>query len=206
MGLKRTVEPAILPVTLSQIKDQLNLASDDKSRDGRLLLLAKAATRLAERVTGRSFINQTWQLTLDFHFPICEPWIALPRPPVQSITQIDYVDNDGLTQTLTANKYRLAGTKTPAIVEPAYGQTWPATREVREAVTITYVAGYDGGVANPTDAQSLAAVPDDAKLAILLTVQVWFDMPFSADLVLPGAALMLLKSLNIGTYRPAFDL
>lgn len=202
MGLVQTIPPAILPVTLDQIKGQLNLALDDKSRDGRLLLLAKAATNLAERATGRAFLTQTWRLSLDWRFPSCERWIVLPRPPVQSITQIDYTDSDGQPQTLDPAKYHLAADKVPAIVEPAFGEVWPTTQEIAEAVRITYQAGYGGSGA--TNAESLAAVPEDAKLAILLAVQTWFDSPFADELVMPGAALMLLKSLSVGTYRPSY--
>jgi uncharacterized phiE125 gp8 family phage protein len=183
-------------VTLSEIKGQLNMAPDDDSRDGRLLSLAKAATNLAERVTGRSLLTQTWRLALDWGFYRCHWYdeIVLPRPPVQSITSVQYTDPDGATQTLDAAKYKLSADSQPATLAPTFGESWPATQHIREAVRITYVAG---GL-TPAD------VPEDAKLGILLAVQSWFDMPFAAELVLPAAALALLRSLKVGTYAPSY--
>jgi uncharacterized phiE125 gp8 family phage protein len=89
---------------------------------------------------GRALVTQSWRLTLDY-FPASP--IKLPLPPFQSLTAITYVDGDGAEQTLPAAAYRVISSDSdPAQVEPAFGTSWPATRDQSGAVSITYVCGY----------------------------------------------------------------
>lgn len=102
-------------------------------------ILIPSARKNCEEYTGRSFGEQTIELTLD-SFPASE--IYLPRPPVVSITSIEYVDEDGVSQTLNPTDYFLdSSSDDQAWVLPALGTNWPATREQSNAVTITYKAG-----------------------------------------------------------------
>ena len=87
------------------------------------------------------------------------------KTPLRSVTSITYVDDDGATQTLSSAIYQPVGvwsetnqTKVSGIVL-AYDQDWPSIRLQKEAVTVTYVAGY------ATD-----EIPDNLRHAILLFV------------------------------------
>ena len=96
------------------------------------------------------------------------PWwgggvIRLPRPPLQLVSSIQYVDGGGVLQTMPVLDYQVDTSPTPGRVGPAYGKVWPVTRLQLAAITITYLAGY--GTAD--------AVPDDIKQAILLLVSHW---------------------------------
>lgn len=94
---------------------------------------------------GRAIITQTWQMTLS-RFPIGKGAITLPLPPLQSVTSIVYIDDDGDELTLDGGLYQVANKgKYPSHVVPAYGQTWPSTRDMPDAVTVTFVAGYGDG-------------------------------------------------------------
>ena len=86
--------------------------------------------------------------------------ISPPHPPLVSVTGIVYVDTDGADQTLGSSVYRVDTVNEPGRITLEYNQSWPSTREVTNAVTITYQAGYG----------KAAAVPDDVKAAIKLLV------------------------------------
>lgn len=68
--------------------------------------------------------------------------LELRWSPVQSITTVAYVDTDGTTQTLADTVYELGEHLGIAVCRLKFSQTWPTTRDQKDAVTITYVAGY----------------------------------------------------------------
>jgi len=138
--------------------------STNTTSDPGLLALIKAARASAEKMTRRALITQTLDYKLD-HFPCWELW--LPKPTLQSVTSITYVDVDGATQTLASDQYRVDADSAPGRITPAYGLTWPVTRTVTGAVTVRYVAGY--GVAS--------AVPDSIKHWMLLRIKHFYDNP-----------------------------
>lgn len=139
MGLKRTSEPATPALTTANAKKACEIGTSDTTHDAHIDRLVGAAVRDVERITRRALITQTWQLTLS-DFP---ERIVLPRPPLQSVSSIQYVDEDGVTQTLSSSLYQVSTGDSPAVIEPAYNQVWPATRtSTLDAVTVTYVAGF----------------------------------------------------------------
>jgi uncharacterized phiE125 gp8 family phage protein len=148
--------PATEPLSLAEAK--LHLRVDGTDEDALITALIVAARESAEHELGRALITQTLRLTLDA-FP-AEGGIELLRPPVPSITQLQYVDTAGATQTLLNTAYSLDAVSQPSWLLPAYGTTWPATRAQANAVWVDYVAGY--GLA--------AAVPQAIKQWLLLAV------------------------------------
>lgn len=171
--------PGTAPVTLAEAKKQTRTEffNDD---DTLLTGLLAAATEWVERHTGRSLAEHTWTLTLD-SFPAA---VRLPMPPTVEIVSIEYISEDGTTQTLAAGQYRLygAGGFDP-FVRPAWATCWPATADGEpDAVTIEYEAG--------------AACPTPVKQAILLLVSHLYenreastelalkDIPFGVDALL----------------------
>lgn len=164
MSMTRTADPSSEPVSLSEARDHLRLdtsGSPPSHADDTLVQnLIQAAREWCETYTGRSFFEQTWKVQLD-EFPEV---IRLPRPPIISVTSIQYVDTSGDTQTLSSSIYRVDAEG--ARITEAYSQVWPDTRDVTNAVTVTYKAGYDSGN-SPQDA---SAIPQAIKQAILLLV------------------------------------
>lgn len=154
MGLQRTVEPAIRAVEFEDAVKQVELPDDDTTHTRHLERAISAAIADAERHTRRAFITQTWRLSLSC-FP--SQRIYLPRPPLQSVTSITYVDANGTTQTLSSSLYQVSTDGSPGFVEPAFGQSWPSVRsETIEAVKITYVAGFGDDAENiPAQYQNL---------------------------------------------------
>lgn len=180
MGLRVVTSPTVEPITIAEAKTHLRVT--DSGEDDRIAALIAAAREEAETITGRAFITQTWRLTLD-RFPLCGP-IELPRAPLQSITSITYVDSDGASQTWA--NYRVSTNSEPGRVEPAYNEVWPTIRDVTEAATITYVAGYG---------DTSRDVPNGIKNALLLMVESYYDPCCDAAM---RTIESLLKKYNVG--------
>lgn len=131
-----TTEPAQEPVSLDELKDHMrvDVADDDALIDALIL----AARLRAETFLQRALITQTITLSLDW-FPAV---ILAPRPSLQSVTRIDYIDTAGATQTLAAAKYTVDAKSEPGRIMPAFGEIWPTTRDTFNAATVVYIAGY----------------------------------------------------------------
>ena len=156
----RLITPsAALAVSLASAK--LNLRIDNSDSDAIITAWIQGITTHAEHITGRSFINQTWRVTLDA-FPDA---IELPCP-VSSVTSVKYLDALGIEQTLAANQYFVDTVSEPGQIVPAAGVTWPDTLDRINAVYVDVVAGYGA-----TD----ASVPDLIKLYILAKLTEQFD-------------------------------
>jgi uncharacterized phiE125 gp8 family phage protein len=160
MALTLVTGPPVEPVSVATARQVLKI--DTTVDDPLIDKWIGAARDFAEALTGRRLITQTWDLKLDA-FP-CEDVIILPYPPVTSITSITYVDTAGATQTWDAANYLTdlpAGDHAPrARITPAYGLSWPSTRDVINAVAVRFVCGY----ASP------AAVPEGIQSALLAIV------------------------------------
>ena len=181
LTLVQTVAPAVEPLLVSELAAWLRVDADDTSQNDVLTHLAADVRRRCETVSGRALITQTWRLSLDGFPPPSGyfgsswwvrldrpdgdgpgvwPWkfaIRLPKPPVQSVTSIVYVDQAGATQTLAASAYQVDTDSDPARIVPAYSSLWPVARPQLNAVQVTFVAGYGA---------TGASVPDDMRGAM----------------------------------------
>jgi uncharacterized phiE125 gp8 family phage protein len=164
MALTLVTAPTVEPITLADAKLQARVDTGDE--DAFLESLITAARQHAESFTRRALCTQTWDLKLE-GFP-CGAFV-LPYPPVSAITSVTYVDTSGSSQTWSSALYRTSlpsGPKaSPAQIEPVWGESYPATREVSDAVTVRFVAGYGGA----------SDVPAPIKTAIKLLVAHWFE-------------------------------
>jgi uncharacterized phiE125 gp8 family phage protein len=178
--------PESEPVALYDVKD--HLAIDASDFDDLLVgYIASVRAYLDGRdgILGRALVTQTWDLRL----PCFPAVIELPLPPLQSVTSISYVDANGDTQTLSPSGYQVSGIggSQRACIAPAYGTRWPVTRDVPEAITVRFVAGY------PDD-----GVPPAIKQAIMeMVADLWANREtVSADqsyaVVMPATAKALL--------------
>lgn len=147
---------------LDQAEAKLHLRVDGLEEDVRIWHLIKAARQQMEGERGVALITQTWELGLP-GFPSCG--IVLPRPPLQSVTSVSYVDQAGVTQTWGSTSYTVVNASGPkarrARIVPVYGQFYPSTQGVPEAVTVRFVAGFG---ASPMH------VPEPLRQALLLHI------------------------------------
>ena len=159
MPTRLITPPAALAVSLASAK--ANLRIDDDAQDAIIPAWIAGITAHAEHYTGLAFINQAWRVTLDA-FPDA---IELPSP-VSSVTSVKYIDEQGAEHLLANTEYTVDAVSRPGRIVPAYGKTWPTTRDQINAVTVDVVAGF--GI---TDAD----VPDTIKLYILAKLTEQFD-------------------------------
>jgi uncharacterized phiE125 gp8 family phage protein len=151
--LKLTSEPAVEPLSVDDAKTHMRIDID--AEDAYIAVLIKSARLRAEAFINKQLITATYTLKLD-SFPSV---ISIPRSPAQEITSITYVDTDGDTQTLSSDVYTLDSDSEPGRIYEAYGESWPSHRPIRNAITVTFKAGYGDAAAN---------VPDDIIHAIKL--------------------------------------
>ncbi len=160
-GLSIVTAPATEPVTLSDAK--LHLRVDHSAEDDLVRSMITAAREQVESDTGSALITQTWKLVLDA-FPDADN-ILLPRPPLQSVTSVAYLDGDGNQQTLSAGAYVVDTDSRPGRLSLAVGESWPDTYGQAGDVEITYVAGYG----------AVAAVPSGLKTAVKMYLQLLYE-------------------------------
>lgn len=143
-----------LPVSLAEAKVHLRITHDDD--DAYILNVIKAATNLAEIFQQRTYVQRQRIYILD-DFPAV---IIIPYPPLIQVDSIQYTDTDGVLQTLAPSQYQVDIKNEPGRIVPAYGESWPSTRGILDAITVTYIAGY--GTADD--------VPAEIKQAVLLII------------------------------------
>jgi uncharacterized phiE125 gp8 family phage protein len=149
--INRTVNPASEPVTLAEAK--LHLRQDTAADDALITSLITEAREWAEDFTNRAFITQTWEMVTD----VMPPWqVLLARPPLVSVTEVRYIDSNGVSQIMPSADYQVENGSQPFIA-PAWGKMWPAVRPGAAAWRVIYQAGYGAAAAN---------VPEGIKLGI----------------------------------------
>lgn len=186
--LKLVTRPTVYPVTLTEAKAQTKV--DTSSEDTHISALIAAATGAAEQFLRRALVQQTWDYLLD-DWPMIyragyrserDPLdltgfaIPLPRPPLQSVTHVKYVDTAGTLQTWSSSEYQVLGAGAYEAVGrlvAAWGYTFPTVRAQPEAIQIRFVAGYADDGTSPTDLAS--GVPNGIKQAVLLLVSDYFE-------------------------------
>lgn len=177
MSLVLITPPAEEPISVGEAKAHCRVSITDD--DALLSALVIAARQHVESYTRRALITQTWEGTLD-QFPDSgqaayrglgttvgrESEIALPLPPLVSVTSVKYLETAaGALTTLATTEYLVDTASQPGRLTPAYGKYWPCTYPVMNAVTIRYVAGYGAA----------GAVPQAVKQAMLLLIGSWYD-------------------------------
>src|SRR5262245_11010801 len=166
MALRLITAPAVLPLTLTEVKQHLRV--DYTEADDLITAYIEAATSYVQgefSYTGRALVTQTWQLVID-HFPVHE--IKIPLPPLQSITSIEYDGTDGLPIILATDQYAVDDSSEPAWIVPTTAG-WPtAVLNAINAVRIEFIAGYPATSDSPPDLR--ANIPASIKQALLLLI------------------------------------
>ncbi len=154
--------------------------SDD---DTLVTSLIVSAREYAEHTTRRQFVTATWRLILD-EFP---EEISLPLPPLQSVSSILYTDTDGTQQTLASSEYTVDTASEPARICPAFGKDFPSTRDEKNAVEVTFIAGFGAA----------SAVPQTIKDSMLVYLS-WLYENREGESSIPMAVPALLRQHEWG--------
>jgi uncharacterized phiE125 gp8 family phage protein len=178
----------------------------------------------AEAQSNRALVTQTWELWLDDFVNESAHWtggyiggadsfpgvswgygrwnraIYLPLPPLQSVTSIIYVDENGDTQTLDPTTYVVDNSVEPARIVPKVSACWPRVQCGPGAVKIRFVAGYAPiATGSPPTYDYIGNIPKDIMHWMRLHMSHWFrnresswqvtststvaEMPYVADLI-----------------------
>lgn len=170
-------------VSLSDAKRQLRIHETDNTFDVEVGRLIRSATQWMERRYSLSILTQTRVQTQDNFYPKrfgnysrypSRYAIDLLYAPIQSITSVSYIKEDGTTGTLAlTTDYYTAGmmVSTLGAQDISRGRilpvtSWPATKYVDEAVTIQYDCGFGA---------DSTYVPEPIKDAILRYISFMFE-------------------------------
>jgi uncharacterized phiE125 gp8 family phage protein len=155
------VAPAEEPLSIKEARD--NMRGTSTAEDPIIFRLLQTARRHAEEVTGRRFVTQTREVSLD-EFP--GDVFEMPDAPLRSIVSVKYLDENGTEQTLASTVYQVDLKSDPGRIALAHNQTWPTIRSYTfNPIVIRYTCGY--GLSG--------SVPAEIKQAILLMVGHWFE-------------------------------
>ena len=180
--------PTAEPVSVPEAKAHLNVTIPDD--DQLIQLLIRTCRTTIEREYDVAYMSQSLVLGRDY-FPnvfgigwgwspgwwLGNTWMAQYsmeelrygfiklRSPVQSVTQVTYLDGSGASQVWASSNYILDKDSQPGRLGLALGKTYPTTAPVIEAVQIEFIAG----------ATAPELVPDDWKLALKLYLGEYYE-------------------------------
>lgn len=163
-SLALVTAPASEPLLRTEAKLHLRVDSSFTDDDSLIDALITAARQHVENHTRRALVTQTWDLSLD-GFPACNE-IAVPLPPLQSVTSVKYTDSGGTVTTWGTSNYLVDVAHQPGRIVPAYGVYWPVfTPSPSNPVTVRFVTGYGAA----------GAVPEAIKAAMKLLIGHWYE-------------------------------
>jgi uncharacterized phiE125 gp8 family phage protein len=190
-ALSLVTPPSGEPVSVAEIHAQSYV--DNSASDTLIGGYITAARRLVETFCRRQLMTAVWRYSLD-QFP-ADDIVRLPRPPLVSVTELQYVDFAGVSQIWDSSNYLVDTYSEPGRITLAYNTFWPGSRPTANSVNIKYTAGFGDA----------SAVPQTFKLAIMQLVAHWFENrePLSlagGSTTLPFHVESLLANEMAGTY------
>jgi uncharacterized phiE125 gp8 family phage protein len=171
VGIQLVTAATELAVSLDEVKAQCRVT--DTASDALFETYIAAATEMVEQFIGRSIMAQTWLLALDRF----SHEIDLPRGPATSVQWVKYIDPMGNEQAADSDLYALDLISDPQRLVLVAGASWPATQSIVNSVKIQFVSGY-------------AVAPAAIKMALLATVNRWFDNREIAGLAMDAKAML----------------
>jgi len=139
MKLKLITPATETPVTLDEAKAFYRVLGTEEDAD--ILRTVKAATEKAEQITNLQLNTATYEGHMD-SFPAS---VTLPKPPLVSMTKVEYVDVDGVTQAFT--DYTLDDIAYPAVL---YFDSIPS--DVKTGGVNNVIVTFESGYADVPDA------------------------------------------------------
>lgn len=169
-GLVLVTAPTQEPISLEDAKTHLRIEDSFTDDDTYISTLITLGRQQVEGAMHRALLTQTWNLFLqnwpgrDYNnWPSSltvspeQYWkynhIKLPRPPLQSVTSVTYMDSSGVTWTMqnaafsgsanTNNSYNVVTAFEPGRIVLPYSGIWPTNILMPGApIQIQFVGGY----------------------------------------------------------------
>jgi len=141
-------------ITVAQAKEHLRITHSDD--DTYIEALTLATSEWCEEFQRRVYVQREIVDYYDRFDMIIRP----RKSPLVSVTSIQYYDSNGDLQTVDAADYRVDIISQPGRITEAYNAYWPDTRDMTNAVIVTYEAGY----------AARADIPEEIKHAVKLMI------------------------------------
>jgi uncharacterized phiE125 gp8 family phage protein len=162
-------------LTLAEVRAYLKLPDrvpPDPAEDDLLNVFIVAAREQAEIYQNRDLVRKQWDLARDYwpdyHLPM--------RGPLVSVDLVQYRDNNGAYTQMAENvDYIVDASKSPGLITPPYGVTWPAfTPWPTSALLVRFTSGMASS--DPWWSDAGARV----KIGMKLLISNWFNgrLPF----------------------------
>lgn len=187
MGLVQLSGPGAEPLSLDEVKAHLRV--DGMAEDALLQSLVLTSRLHIEAALGLALITQSWKLVLDAwpHNGI----VNLPIAPVQLVSDVRLMAQDGSAQSLDDNGYDVDASGRPARIYRRSG-TWPTPGRKHAGIEIDFAAGF-GAAAND--------VPEPVRQALLLLVAHWYEHRDPIEIGTPSTAVPHAVSRLLNPYR-----
>ena len=181
-GSGQATPPAVLPVSVAEVKQQLNI--EHSASDDLIDLHLMAAVDLIDNdgYLGRAMITQTWQDC----FPNSLSRARLRMTPFQSLDAVQYYDTEGALQTATLDDFDVYQDGDFVSIGPKSGASWPRADDRPDAIKITYTVGFGDA---PED------VPQGIRHAIMMIAAYWYERRLAASDVSLSEAPMAVEAL-----------
>jgi uncharacterized phiE125 gp8 family phage protein len=139
--LGRVTAPATRIISTADAKRHCRIEHDDDDAEISSFVAAVEGHLDAQNgILGRALITQTWRLNLNG--APSGNILRLAFPPVQSVTEIKYIDASGVEQTFAASNYRVILAGDDPFIELVNGASWPTVQNRSGALWVNFVAGY----------------------------------------------------------------
>lgn len=158
----RTVPPSVALVSLTEAKAHLRVNSSEE--DALIAGLAAAAMSYLDGPSGRlgrALLQQTW--VQDFEG--FSGRLRLPVGDLMEVSSVTYYDASNVQQTLDASVWTAFTDARGPFVTLGIGQSWPAVYSRRDAVRVTWTAGFGA---------TAVSVPPAIRHAALVLIGQWY--------------------------------
>lgn len=152
MALQLVTPPTAEPMDLAAVKAHLYVDTTDD--DAMIATLISAARDYAEGITAKQLVAARWKQVFD---GFCYPFLKLQIAPVLRVVSIQYIDMQGVTQTVDPATYTIDYSTEPVRISPVFGQIWPIAVPQIGAVWVNLDAGYAAPITADTTAGTIAA-------------------------------------------------
>lgn len=147
--------PTGLPVSVAQVKERARMDAGDTMMNATIEAYIKAVWKKVEAYTGLALLQTSFKAYYD-SFPVV---IAISKAPKIVVTKLEYIDINGILQTLDSSIYQIQLKKHDFNIFPKSEQKFPdVKRHTTDAVVVSFQAGWS------------TLIPDDIKEAILHAV------------------------------------
>jgi uncharacterized phiE125 gp8 family phage protein len=128
-------------ITIEQAKVHLRVEHDEEN--ALITSLIAAAFRYIENRTGQVFDQRDGIVMTADRLPKGSEGMELQWTPVRSVTEVSYLDPEGVRTVLEASALDVEKRGVYPVLYPDTETSWPAHRPQRGSIQITFNAGYE---------------------------------------------------------------